>query len=65
MSRLVFFLFDVKYFHFVDDIGSNIEHSHAATVQAKSQLAKASKTQRSNSSLVIYKFSYLLLNCWF
>ncbi|KAL2999992.1 hypothetical protein AAZX31_09G189100 [Glycine max] len=49
----------------IDDIGSNIEHSHAATVQAKSQLAKASKTQRSNSSLVIYKFSYLLLNCWF
>ena len=35
----------------IDDIGSNIEHSHAATVQAKSQLAKASKTQRSNSSL--------------
>ncbi|KAK7366962.1 hypothetical protein VNO80_08966 [Phaseolus coccineus] len=35
----------------IDDIGSNIEHSHEATVQAKSQLAKASKTQRSNSSL--------------
>lgn len=40
----------------IDDIGSNIENSHAATAQAKSQLAKASKTQRSNSSLVIYKF---------
>ncbi|KAK7250641.1 hypothetical protein RIF29_33192 [Crotalaria pallida] len=35
----------------IDDIGSNIENSHAATAQAKSQLAKASKTQRSNSSL--------------
>ncbi|KAG4938514.1 hypothetical protein JHK84_044765 [Glycine max] len=37
----------------IDDIGSNIENSHAATAQAKSQLAKASKTQRSNSSLII------------
>ncbi|XLT06257.1 hypothetical protein HN51_045006, partial [Arachis hypogaea] len=36
----------------IDDIGSNIEQSHAATAQARSQLAKASKTQRSNSSLV-------------
>ncbi|RYR63878.1 hypothetical protein Ahy_A04g021635 isoform A [Arachis hypogaea] len=35
----------------IDDIGSNIEHSHATTAQARSQLAKASKTQRSNSSL--------------
>lgn len=35
----------------IDDIGSNIDNSHAATAQAKSQLAKASKTQRSNSSL--------------
>uniref|UniRef100_A0A7N0U4D8 t-SNARE coiled-coil homology domain-containing protein n=1 Tax=Kalanchoe fedtschenkoi TaxID=63787 RepID=A0A7N0U4D8_KALFE len=35
----------------IDDIGSNIEGAQAATVQAKSQLAKASKTQRSNSSL--------------
>ncbi|KAG2376486.1 Syntaxin-22 protein [Vigna angularis] len=35
----------------IDDIGSNIEHSHEATARAKSQLAKASKTQRSNSSL--------------
>nr|AFK38821.1 unknown [Medicago truncatula] len=35
----------------IDDIGSNIENSHAATAQAKSQLAKASRTQRSNSSL--------------
>ncbi|KAK2991969.1 hypothetical protein RJ640_017800 [Escallonia rubra] len=35
----------------IDDIGSNIESSHGATTQAKSQLAKAAKTQRSNSSL--------------
>ncbi|KAF2306677.1 hypothetical protein GH714_020355 [Hevea brasiliensis] len=33
----------------IDDIGSNIESSHAATAQATSQLAKASKIQRSNS----------------
>ncbi|KAF7829200.1 syntaxin-22 [Senna tora] len=35
----------------IDDIGSNIENSHAATAQGKSQLVKAAKTQRSNSSL--------------
>nr|DAD43078.1 TPA_asm: hypothetical protein HUJ06_001308 [Nelumbo nucifera] len=35
----------------IDEIDSNIENSHAATAQAKAQLAKASKTQRSNSSL--------------
>ncbi|XP_054790479.1 syntaxin-22 [Prosopis cineraria] len=35
----------------IDDIGSNIENSHAATAQAKSHLVKAAKTQRSNSSL--------------
>ncbi|XAR70656.1 hypothetical protein NMG60_11027575 [Bertholletia excelsa] len=35
----------------IDDIGSNIEGSHAATAQGKSQLTKASKTQKSNSSL--------------
>ncbi|KAI5386715.1 hypothetical protein KIW84_073023, partial [Lathyrus oleraceus] len=35
----------------IDDIGSNIEHSHEATAQAKSELVKASKTQRSSSSL--------------
>ncbi|KAK2373894.1 Syntaxin-22 [Trifolium repens] len=35
----------------IDDIGTNIENSHEATVQAKSQLVQASKTQRSNSSL--------------
>ncbi|XP_068314596.1 syntaxin-22-like [Pyrus communis] len=35
----------------IDDIGANIENSHAATVQATSHLVKASKTQRSNSSL--------------
>lgn len=37
-----------------DDIGSNVENAHAATAQGKSQLAKAAKTQRSNSSLVIF-----------
>ncbi|XP_022965320.1 syntaxin-22-like [Cucurbita maxima] len=35
----------------IDDIGSNIEGSHAATSQGTTQLVKASKTQRSNSSL--------------
>ncbi|KAK6926175.1 Target SNARE coiled-coil homology domain [Dillenia turbinata] len=35
----------------IDDISSNVERSHAATVEAKSQLLKASKTQKSNSSL--------------
>ncbi|XP_024985597.1 syntaxin-22-like [Cynara cardunculus var. scolymus] len=35
----------------IDDIGSNIENSHAATAQAKVQLSKASKTQRANSSM--------------
>ncbi|GFZ16644.1 syntaxin/t-SNARE family protein [Actinidia rufa] len=35
----------------IDDIGSNIEGAHAATAQGKSQLAKAAKTQKSNSSL--------------
>ncbi|KAF3337042.1 syntaxin-22-like isoform X1 [Carex littledalei] len=35
----------------IDDIDSNIENAAAATVQAKTQLAKASKIQKSNSSL--------------
>lgn len=35
----------------IDDIDSNIESSYSATVQAKSQLHKASKSQKSNSSL--------------
>ncbi|GAA0146962.1 SNARE protein [Lithospermum erythrorhizon] len=35
----------------IDDIGSNIDNSHAATAQGRAQLAKAAKTQRSNSSL--------------
>ncbi|CAK7356085.1 unnamed protein product [Dovyalis caffra] len=35
----------------IDDIGSHIESSQAATAQGKSQLVKAAKTQRSNSSL--------------
>jgi hypothetical protein len=52
----------VKHIFFLDDIGSNIEGAQAATTQGKSQLVKASKTQRSNSSLVIYDaFIYLLL----
>ncbi|KAH9617011.1 hypothetical protein KSS87_001857 [Heliosperma pusillum] len=38
----------------IDDIGSNLESSHAATAQGRSQLAKASKTQKSNSSLVSF-----------
>ncbi|KAI7747538.1 hypothetical protein M8C21_016740 [Ambrosia artemisiifolia] len=38
----------------IDDIGSNIENSHAATSQARSHLAKASKTQRSNSSMTCF-----------
>jgi syntaxin 7 len=41
-------------YHFADDIDSNIENAAAATAQAKTQVAKASKTQKSNSSLVIY-----------
>lgn len=36
----------------IDDIGSNLENAHAATAQGRSQLAKAAKSQRSNSSLV-------------
>uniref|UniRef100_A0A2P2LFV3 Syntaxin-22-like n=1 Tax=Rhizophora mucronata TaxID=61149 RepID=A0A2P2LFV3_RHIMU len=35
----------------IDDIGSHIENAHTATAQGKTQLAKAAKTQRSNSSL--------------
>ncbi|CAL5405595.1 unnamed protein product [Camellia sinensis] len=35
----------------IDDISSNIESSHAGTAQATCQLAKASKIQRSNSSM--------------
>ncbi|KAF9609432.1 hypothetical protein IFM89_016232 [Coptis chinensis] len=35
----------------IDDIDSNIESSHAATAQGTSHLVKASKTQKSNSSL--------------
>ncbi|KAG0452849.1 hypothetical protein HPP92_025513 [Vanilla planifolia] len=36
----------------IDDIDSHIESSLASTAQAKTQLAKASKTQKSNSSLI-------------
>ncbi|KAL7213882.1 hypothetical protein ACSBR1_026333 [Camellia fascicularis] len=36
----------------IDDISSNIESSHAGTAQATCQLAKASKIQRSNSSML-------------
>lgn len=35
----------------IDDIGTHIENSQAATVQAKSHLVKAAKIQRSSSSL--------------
>lgn len=35
----------------IDDIGTHIENAHSATAQGKSHLVKASKTQRSNSSL--------------
>ncbi|XP_057518745.1 syntaxin-22-like [Amaranthus tricolor] len=48
----------------IDDIGSNVENAHAATIQAKTHLAKASKTQRSNSSLtclLLVIFSIILL----
>ncbi|MBA0806001.1 hypothetical protein Gohar_005478, partial [Gossypium harknessii] len=40
-----------KSIYAADDIGTHIENSRAATVQAKSHLVKAAKTQRSNSSL--------------
>ncbi|GMH09114.1 hypothetical protein Nepgr_010954 [Nepenthes gracilis] len=36
----------------IDDISSNIESSHVATLQGTTHLAKASKTQKSSSSLV-------------
>lgn len=36
-----------------DDIDSHIENAVVATTQAKGQLSKAAKTQKSNSSLVI------------
>lgn len=39
----------------IDDIGGHIENSHAATVQAKSHLVKASKSQKSNRKC---------LSCW-
>lgn len=35
----------------IDDIGSNIESSHHATAEAKTQLAKASKSQKSRRCL--------------
>ncbi|GMI65950.1 syntaxin of plants 21 [Hibiscus trionum] len=48
----------------IDDIGSNIENSHSATVQATSHLKKASKIQRANSStrcLLVLIFGIILL----
>ncbi|KAG2244374.1 hypothetical protein Bca4012_014311 [Brassica carinata] len=36
----------------IDDIGTHIDNSHAATAQGRSHLAKASKTQRSSSTLM-------------
>ncbi|KAI4383020.1 hypothetical protein MLD38_008903 [Melastoma candidum] len=48
----------------IDDIGSNVENSHAATAQGTSQLVKASKTQKSSSSmacLLLVIFGIVLL----
>ncbi|XVF30492.1 hypothetical protein REPUB_Repub16aG0062700 [Reevesia pubescens] len=48
----------------IDDIGSNIENSQSATVQATSHLKKASKIQRANSStrcLLLVIFGIILL----
>lgn len=39
-------------FSFLGDVGSHVENAHAATGQGKSQLVKAAKTQKANSSLV-------------
>ncbi|ESQ33573.1 hypothetical protein EUTSA_v10008473mg [Eutrema salsugineum] len=36
----------------IDDIGSHVENAHSATAQGRSHLVKASKSQRSNSSLM-------------
>ncbi|CAA7026625.1 unnamed protein product [Microthlaspi erraticum] len=36
----------------IDDIGSHVENAHSSTAQGRSHLVKASKTQRSNSSLM-------------
>lgn len=47
-------LHDAELVYFSDDIGSNIDNSHSATTQATSQLLKASKLQKSNSSLVMF-----------
>nr|GEX20074.1 syntaxin-22-like [Tanacetum cinerariifolium] len=43
----------------IDDIGSSIENSNAATAQGKSHLVKASKTQKSNSSMTCWIFVIL------
>lgn len=63
LFTFLFSLLGVISYSFADDIDSNIENAAAATTQAKTQLAKASKTQKSNSSLVIHfsplqNFSY-------
>ena len=42
------------FYFFSDDFSSNIDNSHSATAQAASQLSKASKLQKANSSLIIY-----------
>ncbi|XP_009114897.1 syntaxin-22 isoform X1 [Brassica rapa] len=36
----------------IDDIGSHVENAHSSTAQGRSHLVKASRTQRSNSSLM-------------
>jgi hypothetical protein len=41
------------YFFDSDDIDSHIDNAAASTIQAKGQLSKAAKTQKSNSSLVL------------
>ncbi|KAH7388502.1 hypothetical protein KP509_16G078800 [Ceratopteris richardii] len=48
----------------IDDIEANIESSHSATVESNKQLSKASKSQRSSSSLVcslLFIFGALLV----
>lgn len=40
----------------IDDIDSNVENSYSTTTQANVQLGKASKSQKSNSSLMCWLF---------
>ncbi|CAI0471071.1 unnamed protein product [Linum tenue] len=52
MSPFLLLLVLKHYGNGADDIGSHIDNAHAATSQGRQQLAKAAKTQKSNSSLV-------------